>query len=60
MNTAVFMRILTKSRRKYAAKNRLGFGSFYLNYAIPDIIRSVIRGVCIIKTLKEHIYVSCY
>ena len=32
MNTAVFMRILTKSRHKYAAKNRLGFDSFYLVY----------------------------
>ena len=30
MNTDVFMRILTMSRHKYAAKNRLGFDSLYL------------------------------
>ena len=59
MNTAVFMRILTKSRRKYAAKNRLGFGSFYLNYADTRYNQVGYTGYVHNKNLKEHIYVSC-
>ena len=57
MNTDVFTRILTKSRRKYAVKNRLGFGSLYpivLSLFADEKTLAIFPTFCIMNIIVDY------